>query len=156
MLNHVIFSEMPERISFFALPDGTADVFLRKNIRELASEAAEENEAGESIETGATGATGATDSTDATGATGEANESETAARWEADEAYMRCEHSLAEIEADFDAAFALAAEWKQGGNQTRQASELERIELLEKENAELFRQLTDAQLALCELYESLI
>lgn len=130
MINHVTFNEKPETVAFTPLPDGKADIWIRRNIREFA---AEEDADGESL---------------------------TVTKWAADEAYMRSAATLdaveADIESDIEAAFARAAAWKPGDDEEKPLSEGERIALLERENAELFRQLTDTQLALCELYESLI
>ena len=126
MINNVTFNEMPETVVFTPLPNGKADIWIRRNIREFA---AEEDADGENL---------------------------TVTKWAADEAYMRADTTLEAIEADSEAAFARAAAWKMGDDEEKQLSDGERIALLERENAELFRQLTDTQLALCELYESLI
>ena len=126
MIKHAVFNERPESLTYSPLPDGKADIWLRKNIREFA---ADEGEDGESL---------------------------TVVKWAADEAYMRAAIPLSTIEADIEAAFGMAAAWKQGDDEEKSLSEDERISLLEKENAELFRQLTETQLALCELYESII
>ena len=126
MINKTIFNERPEALCYITLPSGKADIWLRKNIREFA---VEESENGEGF---------------------------TVSKWAAEEAYMRASLPLSAIEADLDAAFERAAAWKQGDDEPQKPTELERIGLLEKENAELFRQLTETQLALCELYESLI
>lgn len=126
MINHVIFDERPEEITYAPLPDGKADVWIRRNVREFA---AEESEEGEAI---------------------------TVTKWAAEEAYMRTNAPLSAIEADLEGAFNRALAWKSGDDAQKPTSSEERLLLLEKENAELFRQLTDTQLALCELYESLI
>lgn len=126
MVNYVIFDEKPDAILYVSLPDGKADIWIRRNIREFA---AEEDSDGERI---------------------------TIEKWAADEAYMREKLPLYAVEADPDAAFERAAAWKQGYDEVRVLSTDERLRLLERENAELFRQLTNTQLALCELYESLI
>lgn len=126
MINRTIFDERPEALGYIPLSNGKADIWLRKNIREFAVE--------ESVD----------------------GETFTVTKWAADEAYMRASLPLSTVEADLDAAFERAAAWKQGDDEVQKPSQLERIVLLERENAELFRQLTDTQLALCELYESLI
>jgi hypothetical protein len=126
MVNYVIFDEKPDAILYVSLPDGKADIWIRRNIREFA---AEEDSDGERI---------------------------TIEKWAADEAYMRETLPLYAVEADPDAAFERAAAWKQGYDEVCVLSTDERLRLLERENAELFRQLTNTQLALCELYESLI
>lgn len=123
MLNRVLFNERPDEIAYSPLPDGKADVWIRRNIREFAVEE---------------------------------DESETICviKWTADEAYMRSKVSRAEIESDLDDAFEKAAAWT--NEEAAFPSTEERIGLLERENDELFRQLTDTRLALCEIYESLI
>lgn len=126
MIKHAVFDDRPESLTYSPLPNGKADIWLRRNIREFA---AEEGEDGERLNV---------------------------IKWAADEAYMRTVLPVSAIEADLDAAFEKAAKWEQGDDEDRSLSENERISLLESENAELFRQLTNTQLALCELYESLI
>lgn len=111
MLNHVIYGERPVELEYMKLPDGKADVYLRKNIQ--------------AVEDG----------------------------WAADEAYMRCNYTYNDVETNFDRIFDEAAAWKQGDDEPKPTNLLERVEELERENATLVGQLTDTQLALCELYE---
>lgn len=125
MLNCIIFNERPAELLYAALPDGKADVWIRRNIREFA---AEEDADGETV---------------------------TVTSWAAEEAYMRTKLTREEIEADLDGAFAIAGAWRQGDDEEACPTDDERISLLEAENRELFRQLTDTRLALCELYESI-
>ncbi|MBR5949724.1 MAG: hypothetical protein IKZ82_13925 [Clostridia bacterium] len=126
MINHAVFNEKPEAIAYMPLADGKADIWLRKNIHEYALE---EGEDGDTV---------------------------IVTKWSADEAYMREKTTRSAIEADFDGAFSRASVWQQGNDVQNPLSVDERIALLEKENAELFRQLTETQLALCELYETMI
>lgn len=123
MLNRVFFNERPDEIAYFPLPDGKADVWIRRNIREFA---VEEDE-GETV---------------------------CIIKWTADEAYMRAKVSRTEIESDLDGAFEKALAWTNDDEAAFPNAE-ERISQLERENDELFRQLTDTRLALCELYESI-
>lgn len=70
----------------------------------------------------------------------------------ADEAYMRSSVSLAQIEEDFDLFYEKAALWRVP-DAPAPLSVPERIEAIERENAQLSANLIDTQLALCELYE---
>ena len=126
MIKYLTFPERPEAITYVPLPDGRADIWLRKNIREFS---AVEDEEGETV---------------------------TVELYAYDEAYMRAAVTLEQIEADFDGCFELAAAWKQVGDAAAQPTEEERIAALERANAALSEQLCDAQLALCELYELMI
>lgn len=114
MIKKTVSTQRLEPVLYFPLPNGEADIFLRKNVVELLDK------------------------------TGDVY-------YEADEAYMRGEIPLYEIEADFDAAYQKAAAFTQRPGVER--TELERIQALEEENAGLEEQLNDARLALCELYE---
>ena len=125
MLNYVFFNERPIELLYAALPDGKADVWIRRNIREFA---ADEDADGETV---------------------------TVTSWVADEAYMRTKLSREEVEANIDGAFGIASAWQQGDDEEAYPTDDERISTLESENKELFRQLTDTRLALCELYESI-
>lgn len=81
MINTVTFSERPEAVVYAPLPDGKADVWLRRNIRETV---VQEDVDGETM---------------------------TVTAWTAEEAYMRGTMSREEIERNFDRYFDAAAVW---------------------------------------------
>ena len=82
MIKYLTFPERPEAITYVPLPDGRADIWLRKNIREFS---AVEDEEGETV---------------------------TVTKWAADEAYMRGELSREYVDANFDRLYAEAAGWE--------------------------------------------
>ncbi|MBR5949115.1 MAG: hypothetical protein IKZ82_10815 [Clostridia bacterium] len=78
--------------------------------------------------------------------------------WEAEEAYMRTTAHEAEIAANFDLFFGYAAAWSYLDlqKQHRKLTPEEKIAQLEEHNRELRSTLIDTELALCELFETMI